>query len=140
MIIADTNVVSELMRDAPDEAVLAWASALAVDEVGICVITVEEIERGIARLPAGRRRQALALRWAEIVRAYGDLVVPYDATAARYAAEVLVAAERSGIVMGHADAQIAGICLAAAHELATRNVKDFAAAKGLTVTNPFGAA
>ena len=55
MIIADTNVVSEFMKDAPDPAVLAWARELDRAALSICVVTVEEIERGIGRLAPGRR-------------------------------------------------------------------------------------
>ena len=57
--------------------------------------------------------------------------------AARAAAGVLVHAESSGRAISHGDAQIAGICLAQGHELATRNVRDFAHLPGLTVIDPF---
>ena len=40
MIIADTNVVSEFMRDTPDPVVMAWAGTLAPAELTICVVTV----------------------------------------------------------------------------------------------------
>ena len=36
------------------------------------------------------------------------------------------------------DAQIAGVCLAGGHSLATRNVRDFTGVAGLTLLNPFG--
>lgn len=39
--------------------------------------------------------------------------------------------------MSLADAQIAGICLAGGHQLATRNVSDFSVAAGLTTLDPF---
>lgn len=59
MIIADTNVVSELMRDAPDPLVVRWAESIDASEPTICVVTVEEIERRLGRLPDGRRRRDL---------------------------------------------------------------------------------
>ena len=43
MIIADTNVVSDFMRDQPDAMVLAWAQGIAPADLAICVVTVEEI-------------------------------------------------------------------------------------------------
>jgi len=57
--------------------------------------------------------------------------------AAKATARILVAAEAAGRPIALADAQIAGICLAGGHELATRNVRDFSAIADLTIINPF---
>jgi hypothetical protein len=137
VIVADTNVVSEFMREAPDAAVAAWAQGIDSADLTICVVTVEEIERGLARLPEGRRRRDLEQRWTTLVDNYAEGIAAYDLPAARQAARVLVAAQKSGRPMSLADAQIAGICLAGGHHLATRNVSDFSAAAGLTIVNPF---
>jgi predicted nucleic acid-binding protein len=137
LIIADTNVVSEFMRDAPEPVVLAWAQGIAPADLTICVVTVEEIERGLGRLPAGRRRRELEKRWTQLVDTFAESIAVYDLPAARETASVLVAAQDSGRPMSLADAQIAGICLAGGYELATRNVRDFANTPGLTIVNPF---
>lgn len=137
MIIADTNVVSEFMKDAPDPAVLAWARKLDRAVLSICVVTVEEIERGIGRLAPGRRRAGLEARWKAHLVAFADTIASYDLPAARAAAGILVHAESAGRPISHSDAQIAGFCLAHGHELATRNVRDFAHLPGLTVIDPF---
>ena len=137
MIIADTNVVSEFMRDTPEESVLAWAQGIDPADLTICVVTVEEIERGLGRLPEGRRRRDLEQRWTTLVDSFAEAVAVYDLPAARQAARILVAAQESGRPMSLADAQIAGICVAGGHHLATRNVSDFSAASGLTIVNPF---
>lgn len=137
MIIADTNVVSEFMKDAPNEAVLDWAQGIDPAGLTICVVTVEEIERGLGRLPEGRRRRDLEQRWTQLVDAFADAIAVYDLPAARQAASILVAAQTSGRPIALADAQIAGICLAGGFELATRNVSDFSPAHGLTIINPF---
>ena len=138
MIIADANVVSEFMRDAPDPAVLDWAQTHATGALGICVVTVEEIERGLARLPQGRLRRDVTERCTRLVDAFADTVAVYDVTAARATAHIRVEAEATGRPMTLADAQIAGICLAGDHELATRNTRDFSAVADLTLINPFG--
>lgn len=137
MIIADTNVVSEIMRDAPDPVVMAWARTVAPADLSICVVTVEEIERSLGLLPAGPRRRDLEARWRNLVGAFADAVVVYDLSATRETAAVLVAAQAAGRPMSLADAQIAGICIAGSHELATRNVDDFSTTSGLTLINPF---
>lgn len=138
MIIADTNVVSEFMRDEPDPTVLSWAGSLGPSDLTICVVTVEEIERGISRLPVGRRRRQLEQRWRRLVAAFQEVILVYDVKAAETTAQVIVATEAAGRPMSLADAQIAGICIAGGHELATRNVRDFEAVTDLTVLNPFG--
>lgn len=53
MIVADTTVVSELMKDRPDPGVFAWAGALEEGDVTISVVTVQDIEHGLSRLPRG---------------------------------------------------------------------------------------
>jgi predicted nucleic acid-binding protein len=137
VIIADTNVVSEFMKDAPDPAVMEWAQGIDPTDLTICVVTVEEIERGLGRLPEGRRRRDLEQRWGGMVDSFAEAVAVYDLPAARHTAGILVAAEASGRPMSLADAQIAGICLAGGYQLATRNVSDFSTTAGLTTLNPF---
>ena len=137
MIVADTNVVSELMRDEPDPRVVAWAQSLDHSDVTITVITVEEVERGLARLPAGRRRTALTERWHQLLEAYADAILAYDVPAARATAQALVHREKAGRPISLADAEIAGICLTRGATLATRNTADFAPIPHLTLVDPF---
>lgn len=137
MIIADTNVVSEFMKDAPDANVLAWAAGLGAAELTICVVSVEEIELGLGRLPAGKRKAGLETRWHKLVATFDEAIVVNDVPAAQQSAQVLVAAAASGRPMSLADAQIAGICLAGGYQLATRNVRDFGAVAELELVDPF---
>jgi len=137
VIIADTNVVSEFMRDTPERTVLAWAETLDPRDLTICVVTVEEIERGLGRLPPGRRRRSLETRWRQMVDTVAEAVAVYDLPAAQETANVLVGAEASSRPMSPADAKIAGICIAGGYALATRNINDFSTTDGLTVINPF---
>ena len=65
-MVLDTNVVSELMRRAPDEAVLAWIDQQPPAAVCTTAITVAEVRYGIARLPSYMLQDELAdgrLRW-----------------------------------------------------------------------------
>ena len=61
MIILDTNVVSELIRAAPDPGVRAWVNSRASTQVATTAITAAELHYGVARLPVGRRRQQLSV-------------------------------------------------------------------------------
>ena len=91
MIVADTDVVSEFMRDAPDPVVLAWAGTVKPPELAICVVTVEEIERGIGRLPASERRGQLEERWRRQLAAFQEAILVYDVDAAQATARVVSA-------------------------------------------------
>jgi len=137
VIIADTNVVSEIMKEAPSADVLAWAQTLGPGDLTISVVTVEEIDRGLGRLPRGRRRKDLERRWTTLLDAFTDTIATYDLAAARATARLLADAMDEGRPMSLADAQIAGICITNAATLATRNVKDFASVDELIVINPF---
>jgi len=138
VIVADTNVVSEFMRDEPDPTVLSWAGSMGPADLTVCVVTVQEIERGIGRLPGGKRRRELEQRWQRLLAAFREAILVYDLTAAEATARVLVSAEVAGRPLGLADAQIAGICLAGGHQLATRNLRDFESVADLSAVNPFG--
>lgn len=137
MIIADTNVVSEVLRDTPSERVLAWLDSVRGSRVTVCAVTVFEIERGISRLPRGRRAEDLSRRWSVISRRFGHSLVAFDHDAAREAAAASAHAEASGRPMSLADAQITGCCLASGAILATRNTADFETVVGLRVVDPF---
>lgn len=136
MIVADTNVVSEFMRDQPAPEVVSWAHTVHPRELAISVITMMEIEFGVGRLPEGRRRADLHSRWLRLNENFGEQFLPFDVAAARTTAELLADAERSGRPMGLADAQIAGTCVARGARLATRNTKDFQGIPGLSIIVP----
>jgi predicted nucleic acid-binding protein len=60
VIILDTNVISELARIDPEPGVVTWLDSLPAAEVATTAITAAELLYGVARLPDGRRRAALA--------------------------------------------------------------------------------
>ncbi len=137
MIVADTNVISEFMRDLPDSRVWAWAEGVATGDLAMSAVSIEEIEYGIGLVPQGRRRRELEAAWRTVERGFREAVIPYDGDAARATASLLVEVRSSGRRMSRADAQIAGTCVASGYALATRNIKDFAAVAGLEMVNPF---
>jgi len=56
VILLDTNVLSELMKPAPELAVVQWLDAQLDSQVFLPAITKAEIELGIALLPNGKRQ------------------------------------------------------------------------------------
>lgn len=137
MIILDTNVLSELTRQAPDEGVLAWLDALPADQIATTAVTVAELLYGVARLPDGRRKQGLlAAVHALLDEDLRGRVEPFDARAADRYAIVATTRELLGRPISVAEAQIAAICHARNARLATRNVKDFEDT-GIDVVDPW---
>src|SRR3954454_25111839 len=59
-VILDTNVVSELMRTEPHPAVLSWVGSQPRGALYTTSVTQAEVLYGIALLPGGKRREALA--------------------------------------------------------------------------------
>ena len=133
-ILLDTNVVSELTRDAPDSRVVAFLTRHT--DLWVSSIVLHELDFGVRLLPAGRRRDGLRSALAEFVNEYADRVLPLERREAESAAELRAAAHRSGRVLHLGDALIAGTAKAHGLMVATRNVTDF---EGLDVdvTNPW---
>ncbi|HEX3952451.1 MAG TPA: type II toxin-antitoxin system VapC family toxin [Stellaceae bacterium] len=139
MIIVDTNVVSELMKPHPDAAVIAWAARQSRDDLATTSITKAEVLYGIARLPDGRRRSALADAADRMFGVdFGGRVLSFDGPAAISYATIVSARERSGHSIKTLDALIAAIAATAGAAIATRNVRDFEGS-GIRVVNPWTA-
>ena len=137
MIVLDTNVIAELMRPSPEPKVLAWADRLDPAEVSITTMTEAEILHGIARLPEGRRREALQRSWEALLPAlFGQRVWPFTREAAHWYGQLLRQREVLGRPMATADAVIAATTLAQGARLATRNGADFAGI-GIDLINPW---
>ena len=136
-MLLDTNVVSELMRPAPEAAVLSWLNRQASDTLWLNSVVVSELLYGIARLPDGKRRAQMAQTvQAMLDEDFSGRVLPFDLDAAVVYADLVAMRERQGLAIDIADAQIAAICLAHGATLATRNIKHFDGL-GLTLINPW---
>lgn len=139
MILLDTNILSELMRPAPEPAVEQWLAAQPDASVFITAITEAELRYGVALLPSGKRRTALSTEVEEMLeKDFGGRILPFDSLAAQ--AFAILASERrqAGKPISQADAQIAAVARSRGSSLATRNVVDFEGC-GVLVINPWTA-
>ncbi|MDQ0474919.1 type II toxin-antitoxin system VapC family toxin [Labrys wisconsinensis] len=137
MIVLDTNVLSELMRAHPDEAVVAWLLAVPSADLFTTTVTQAEILSGLALMPDGKRQ--LALRAAAERLFAVDLagrILPFDSDAAHAFARVVVERRKAGRPIGNLDAQIAAVARAKGADVASRNVEDFRGC-GIVVRNPW---
>lgn len=129
--LLDTNIVSMLSPSATQapQAFLDWLDrADAAGQLFLSVVTIHEIEKGIARLEqkgAASKAAALKMWLMGLVSTYEDKILSIDAIAASFGGQLEAKAAASGDNPGLADAAIAGI--AKAHDLmiVTANTKDF---------------
>jgi predicted nucleic acid-binding protein len=137
MIVLDTNVLSELMRERPAASVVEWLDTQDTGSLAITAITVAELLYGVVRLHDGARKTRLAAAVGALVdEDFDGRVLPFDAAAAVHYAEVVSDRERHGRPIGTADAQIAAIARSHDAALATRNVRDFEAT-GVEILDPW---
>ena len=126
MIILDTNVLSALMREAPEAPVVAWLDRQPSESVWITSVTLFEARLGLALLPKARRRQGLEAAFARLLEEdLEDRVLAFDSAAATEAASLAAERQKAGRPVDLRDTQIAGIALARRATLATRNLRHF---------------
>ena len=126
MLVLDTNVVSELMRPAPDPAIATWVAERATSSLFLTAVTEAELRYGLAVMPPGKRRERLATGLERMLKTgFANRVLPFDSGAARAYAGIAAARRRAGRPFAQADCQIAAIAQARGMAVATRNVRDF---------------
>lgn len=137
MILLDTNVISELMRPAPEPMVEQWLASLPAASVFISTITEAELRYGVALLPSGKRRATLAAEIEDMLgEEFNGRILPFDGAAAVAFAEIAIERRQAGRPISQADAQIAAIARSRGAALATRNAPDFEGC-GVEVINPW---
>jgi toxin FitB len=136
MIVLDTNVLSALMRQAPDERVIAWLDQQPRTSVWTTSVTILEIRFGLQILPEGKRRSLLLKAFEGVIEKMENRVAPFDAAAARFAGDLMASRQKKGRAGDLRDTMIAGIVLAHHATLATRNITHFADV-AVPVVNPW---
>lgn len=137
MILLDTNVLLELMRPAIHPLVAAFIAAQPRDELFTASLCEAEIRHGLARLPAGRRRDGLETAFRSFVATgFSGRILAFDSACAEGYATVRARRESAGLPISIPDALIAGSALAYGATVATRNVADFSGC-GVGVVDPW---
>jgi predicted nucleic acid-binding protein len=125
MIILDTNVLSALMRQTPDPNVVAWLDQQPRLSIWTTSVTVLEVRFGLQIMAAGKRRSTVIRAFESILDKIGQRVVPFDASAAEQAGDLMASRHKAGRPRDLRDTMIAGIAIARHAALATRNTTHF---------------
>jgi toxin FitB len=137
MILLDTNVLSELMRMAPNEAVRSWVNGVDANLLYLSTVTIAEIAYGLQAMPGGRRRKSLISRFHEFIdRAFAYRIVDFDRASALDYGALMAERRRAARPMSMADGQIAATARTHRLRIATRNTADFEGC-GVVVLNPW---
>ena len=131
MILLDTVVVSEFRKARPSPAAVSWLHEQREDNLLISVVTLGEIERGIALAKDELFRTRLQ-RWLEdTMRRFADRVIDITPEVARLWG-------RWSATHGHATPDVFIAATAEVHDLtvATRNVAHFTRF-GVRIVDPF---
>jgi len=98
---------------------------------------VAEIQYGLARMPAGRRRDDLTARVAALLEiAFPNEILPFGGECAVHYGEIRAYREAAGEPITVEDAMIAATAQAHGAVLATRNLADFEDT-GIQLVNPW---
>jgi tRNA(fMet)-specific endonuclease VapC len=132
--LLDTNVVSELTKPLPNQAVVL---ALREHEAAcaISAITVEELTIGCARMQSAPQR-ALMQRWLDGLVARLP-VLPFDTAAALWLGRERARLASVGRTASRTDGEIAAVAMTQGLNLVTRNERDFSGFEGLRVVDWF---
>ncbi len=133
--LLDTNVLSELRRKQPNEAVVSWFGERPATTLYISVLTLGEIRKGIERLADNRRKRQL-LDWLEtdLPAFFMGRVLTIDKKVADHWGHITAAAGRPVPAI---DSLLAATALSHNLAMVTRNVNDFFYPE-LEVINPWG--
>jgi len=131
--LADTNILSEVLKKRPNPTVVNRLQGLSPSSVFASEITRMELRFGAALHPQG------SALWKTIEASVLPLVtwLDFDRDASTMTAELLAAMQRAGTPIGPWDTCLAGTALARGLILVTRNVSHFKRIPRLRMENWF---
>jgi len=139
MYLLDTNVISELRKirlGKADTQVPRWADSVAVSDLYLSAISVQELETGVLLIERRDGAQGAILRgWLEnqVLPAFAGRILPVDTAVARRSAALHVPDPHPA-----RDALITATGLVHSMTIVTRNIMDFSYA-GVRLINPWEA-
>lgn len=135
--LLDTNVISELIKPRPEANVTTWIDTTDESLLYLSVLTLGEIQRGIASLPQSRRRATLEAWLNKELRArFEDRILIIDQEVADRWGLLTAAARNSRIVLPVIDGLLVATALEYNLTLVTRDTGQIPS-MGVSVFNPW---
>lgn len=124
--LLDTSAVSEVVKPKPDPAVIEWLTQADEEALFLSVLTIGELEKGVAKLADGKRRTRLRA-WVrrDLVTRFAGRLLPVDLQIADRWGALVGTSESKGLPLLVIDSLIAATCLVHGLTAVTRNRADF---------------
>jgi len=135
--LLDTCVISELIKPQPNQSVVEWLNSQNEEDIYLSVLTIGEIQKGIAKLPDSIRKDNLQ-NWLDNdlqQRFYGKIFdINYEVASTW--GKIQGKAEKEGKKMSVIDSLIATTGIFFDCVIVTRNVSDIDVS-GCEILNPW---
>lgn len=125
MIILDTNVLSEMMKPAPNPQVVEWLNAQSIESIYTTTITIAELHAGISVLPEGKRKTDLQERLLQTEQIFGSRILSFEYNSSLVFGHIMGKAKNAGRAIGFADGLIAAIASDMNFAVASRDTSPF---------------
>jgi predicted nucleic acid-binding protein len=134
--LLDTNIISNIVKPHPSEALLAWWAEQRDEDLFVASQTIAEIRRGILEKSRGRKRDALDAWFSGPEgpqELFANRILPFDDKAALIWARLMAEGKAAGRPRSALDMIITAVAGANDCVVVTDNEKDFA---GIQFINP----
>jgi toxin FitB len=137
MILLDTNVLSTLISETRDAAVVQWLDRHPRVSIWTTSVNLFEVKHGLNIMPDGKRRRVLEETFQTFIADFlENRISSFDANAALHAADFSNKRRSLGRPVEIRDTMIAGLAISLGAVLCTRNIRDFEHS-GLELVNPW---
>lgn len=127
--LLDTNIISNVIKPEPSQALLVWLGAQKDDDLFIASLTIAEIQRGILEKPPGSKRSALDTWFSGPegpLALFAGRILPFDERAGLLWSRLMADGKAKGRPRNALDMIIASIAAANNCVVVTDNEKDLA--------------
>jgi len=137
--LLDTCVISELIKPKPDLQVAKWVRSQDEESLFLSVITIGEIQKGISKLPDGRKKKQKLQSWLnnELQARFKGRILEITISISRVWGQVLGACENKAVTLPAIDSLIASQGIFHKMTIVTRNISDMEPS-GALLFNPWG--
>ncbi len=135
--LLDTCVVSELIKNNPDQRVVAWITCKEESSLFLSVLTFGEIHKGIEKMPISKKKKLLH-NWVkvELRERFENRIIDFNLEVATTWGKIQAFSESQGKAMPTIDGQIAATGLTHHLTVVTRNISDMEIS-GVELYNPW---
>lgn len=123
--LLDTCTLSEFIKKIPDKNVIRWFHGQAEESQYISVMTIGEIQKGISRLAASKRKSELQIWFEAVLARYDRRILPVRLETALFWGKLRADLDTRGVPLPLIDSLIAATALEHDLTIVTRNEDDF---------------